>query len=212
MKNDAAPNQNTTCICIIFCSVIDGSFFALRRSTEISLVIRQTMEACILTHLMPRSQVLFQHLGNISYVNMYCLVLFLKPCLFILQIDIFVQVLQADGGKLRLNWIHVQLLLLTGCQLIFILINEFMLLSVFLHFVCVLWVRVHLSSVHSICTEGLIIYVWTIKTSREFTGCQKSVPALKFSFLQTLFEWLKAANLVSSTSMTDMLDTCSFSA
>ncbi|MQL90108.1 hypothetical protein Taro_022692 [Colocasia esculenta] len=40
-----------------------------RRSTEISLVIRQTMEACILTHLMPRS-----------------------------QIDIHVQVLQADGG------------------------------------------------------------------------------------------------------------------
>ncbi|CAI0453184.1 unnamed protein product [Linum tenue] len=40
-----------------------------RRSTEISLVIRQTMEACILTHLMPRS-----------------------------QIDIYVQVLQADGG------------------------------------------------------------------------------------------------------------------
>ncbi|XP_035540720.1 exosome complex component RRP41 homolog [Juglans regia] len=40
-----------------------------RRSTEISLVIRQTMEACIMTHLMPRS-----------------------------QIDIFVQVLQVDGG------------------------------------------------------------------------------------------------------------------
>ncbi|XP_061960603.1 exosome complex component RRP41 homolog isoform X2 [Populus nigra] len=40
-----------------------------RRSTEISLVIRQTMEECILTNLMPRS-----------------------------QIDIYVQVLQADGG------------------------------------------------------------------------------------------------------------------
>jgi exosome complex component RRP41 len=40
-----------------------------RRSTEISLVIRQTMEASILTHLMPHS-----------------------------QIDIFLQVLQADGG------------------------------------------------------------------------------------------------------------------
>ncbi|KAM3300007.1 hypothetical protein ACQJBY_041164 [Aegilops geniculata] len=40
-----------------------------RRSTEISLVIRQTMEASILTHLMPHS-----------------------------QIDIFVQVLQADGA------------------------------------------------------------------------------------------------------------------
>nr|KYP51343.1 Exosome complex exonuclease RRP41 [Cajanus cajan] len=40
-----------------------------RRSTEISLVIRQTMVACILTHLLPHS-----------------------------QIDIYVQVLQADGG------------------------------------------------------------------------------------------------------------------
>nr|GMC63312.1 exosome complex component RRP41 homolog [Ipomoea batatas] len=45
-----------------------------RRSTEISLVIRQTMEACILTHLMPRS-----------------------------QIDIFVQVIQADGD---LNYVE----------------------------------------------------------------------------------------------------------
>lgn len=40
-----------------------------RRSTEISLVIRQTMEACILIDQIPRT-----------------------------QIDIFVQVLQADGG------------------------------------------------------------------------------------------------------------------
>ncbi|KAK9757862.1 hypothetical protein RND81_01G191200 [Saponaria officinalis] len=40
-----------------------------RRSTEISMVIRQTMEACILLEKFPRS-----------------------------QIDIFVQVLQADGG------------------------------------------------------------------------------------------------------------------
>ncbi|XP_057854224.1 exosome complex component RRP41 homolog isoform X2 [Cryptomeria japonica] len=44
-----------------------------RRSTEISLVIRQTMAAAILTRLMPRS-----------------------------QIDIFVQVLQADGATLAL--------------------------------------------------------------------------------------------------------------
>ncbi|KAL8138518.1 hypothetical protein V2J09_004519 [Rumex salicifolius] len=40
-----------------------------RRSTEISMIIRETMEACIMTQLMPRS-----------------------------QIDIYVQVLQADGG------------------------------------------------------------------------------------------------------------------
>ncbi|BAU03180.1 hypothetical protein VIGAN_UM033800 [Vigna angularis var. angularis] len=45
-----------------------------RRSTEISLVIRQTMEASILTHLLPRS-----------------------------QIDIYVQVLQADGD---LNYVE----------------------------------------------------------------------------------------------------------
>ncbi|XWS32082.1 hypothetical protein CRYUN_Cryun23aG0130100 [Craigia yunnanensis] len=49
-----------------------------RRSTEISLVIRQTMEACILTHLMPRS-----------------------------QIDIFVQVLQANGGKRSISRLNV---------------------------------------------------------------------------------------------------------
>jgi ribonuclease PH len=44
-------------------------FTANRRSTEISLVIKQTFEAAIITTLLPRS-----------------------------QIDIFVQVLQADGG------------------------------------------------------------------------------------------------------------------
>ncbi|KAG6748182.1 hypothetical protein POTOM_048089 [Populus tomentosa] len=43
-----------------------------RRSTEISLVIRQTMEECILTNLMPHS-----------------------------QIDIYVQVLQADGDSVH---------------------------------------------------------------------------------------------------------------
>ncbi|RLN00463.1 hypothetical protein C2845_PM06G01890 [Panicum miliaceum] len=53
-----------------------------RRSTEISLVIRQTMEASILTHLMLRS-----------------------------QIDIFVQVLQADDGT-RSACIHAATLAL----------------------------------------------------------------------------------------------------
>jgi hypothetical protein len=99
----ASPNQSIKFVCMIFCFLIDVSFLALRRSTEISLVIRQTMEACILTHLMPRSQVLLQHLGNFSYMSVVLLVSILKVCLLILQIDIFVQVLQADGGKLRLD-------------------------------------------------------------------------------------------------------------
>ncbi|RYR68298.1 hypothetical protein Ahy_A03g014788 isoform C [Arachis hypogaea] len=63
----ARGNQRVTGFLICSClNLIPSSFL---RSTEISMVIRQTMEACIMTHLMPRS-----------------------------QIDIYVQVLQADGG------------------------------------------------------------------------------------------------------------------
>lgn len=46
-----------TVVMNILASPIMHFFGAFRRSTEISLVIRQTLEACILTHLMPRSQV-----------------------------------------------------------------------------------------------------------------------------------------------------------
>ncbi|KDP28528.1 hypothetical protein JCGZ_14299 [Jatropha curcas] len=65
-----------------------------RRSTEISLVIRQTMEACILTHLMPRS-----------------------------QIDIYVQVLQADGGT-RSACVNAATLALAdaGCAILSLLV------------------------------------------------------------------------------------------
>ncbi|KAA8516136.1 hypothetical protein F0562_019315 [Nyssa sinensis] len=73
-----------------------------RRSTEISLVIRQTMEACILTHLMPRS-----------------------------QIDIFVQVLQADGGKLKINQGHKTLWYFDDDQLLFTYMYTLMLPTVF---------------------------------------------------------------------------------
>lgn len=79
--------------------------FIYRRSTEISLVIRQTMEACILTHLMPRSQVFsillepFSHNWILlpSLSNLYH---FSKASFLCLQIDIYVQVLQADGGNI----------------------------------------------------------------------------------------------------------------
>lgn len=72
---------------------------ALRRSTEISLVIRQTMEACIMTHLMPRSQVPLLHLGEL-FLHECVVCSFLSLVSLFFQIDIFVQVLQADGGKL----------------------------------------------------------------------------------------------------------------
>lgn len=48
--------------CTLLLAFVDVCWIVvlIRRSTEISLVIRQTMEACIMTHLMPRSQVLFR--------------------------------------------------------------------------------------------------------------------------------------------------------
>jgi hypothetical protein len=45
--------------------------------------------------------------------------------------------------------------------------------------------------------------------ARTFTRGKKTLPALKFSFLQALFEWLKNSNSVSFTSMLEMLDSCS---
>lgn len=81
----------------------------IRRSTEISLVIRQTMEACILTHLMPRSQVFFRDV-QIDFFFQKHNICFLSASFWILQIDIFVQVLQADGGSLYFN--HMSLLMI----------------------------------------------------------------------------------------------------
>ena len=52
--------------------------------------------------------------------------------------------------------------------------------------------------------------LWRERNSRTFLGEEQSVPALKFTFLQTLFEWLKASNLISAHSVAEMLDTCSF--
>ncbi|CAN0825164.1 Exosome complex component RRP41 homolog [Linum grandiflorum] len=43
-----------------------------RRSTEISLVIRQTMEACILTHLMPRTQISMSKFFKPMEVSVNC--------------------------------------------------------------------------------------------------------------------------------------------
>jgi hypothetical protein len=44
---------------------------------------------------------------------------------------------------------------------------------------------------------------------QELLQEEKTLPTLKFSFLQALFEWLKTSNSVSFTSMLEMLDSCS---
>ncbi|KAE8699791.1 Detected protein of confused Function [Hibiscus syriacus] len=54
----ATPKSLQQCTALERCKIGANSLMTRHwRSTEISLVIRQTMEACILTHLMPRSQI-----------------------------------------------------------------------------------------------------------------------------------------------------------
>ena len=47
-----------------------------------------------------------------------------------------------------------------------------------------------------------------IGNNRVFVGEEQPLPALKSSFLQTLYEWLKASNLVYCNSLSEMLDIC----
>ena len=51
--------------------------------------------------------------------------------------------------------------------------------------------------------------LWRERNSQTFSGEEQSVPALKYS-LQTLYEWLKASNLISAYSLAKMHDNCSF--
>jgi hypothetical protein len=52
--------------------------------------------------------------------------------------------------------------------------------------------------------------LWGERNSRIFNGEESSIPALKFRFLQALFEWLKVADLISSKSISEMLMLCYF--
>uniref|UniRef100_A0A2N9I6W2 Uncharacterized protein n=1 Tax=Fagus sylvatica TaxID=28930 RepID=A0A2N9I6W2_FAGSY len=48
--------------------------------------------------------------------------------------------------------------------------------------------------------------LWHERNSQTFSGEEQSVPALKYSFLQTLYEWLKASNLISAYYLAEMHD------
>ena len=52
--------------------------------------------------------------------------------------------------------------------------------------------------------------LWCERNSRIFNGEETSIPALKFRFLQALFEWLKISDLISSKSISKMLMLCYF--
>jgi hypothetical protein len=51
--------------------------------------------------------------------------------------------------------------------------------------------------------------LWCERNERTFNDKETSIPALKFHFLQSLFDWLKASQLITSISLTEMLDLCS---
>ena len=52
--------------------------------------------------------------------------------------------------------------------------------------------------------------LWHEWNARTFNGEETSIPALKFLFLQTMFQWLKASNLITSVSLSDLLMLCYF--
>ena len=66
------------------------------------------------------------------------------------------------------------------------------------------------ASLWKIIPHCLTWTIWCERNARTFTGVEATVPALKFSFLQTLFEWTTTLNIAHSDTMADMLDLCSF--
>ena len=52
--------------------------------------------------------------------------------------------------------------------------------------------------------------LWCERNARSFNGEEASIPALKHRLLQTMLEWLKAASLITSVSIPEMLMLCSF--
>ena len=50
--------------------------------------------------------------------------------------------------------------------------------------------------------------IWRERNNRTFSGEEQSIPALKCFVLQTLYDWLKASNLVCCNSLSEMIDNC----
>jgi hypothetical protein len=59
-------------------------------------------------------------------------------------------------------------------------------------------------------THCIMWCLWCEQNARTFNGEETSIPTLKFIILQTMFDWLKATNLTTSSSISDMLSLCSF--
>ena len=66
-------------------------------------------------------------------------------------------------------------------------------------------------AIWKIIPHCLMWCIWCERNARTFSGEEQTTPALKLSFLRTLFEWVAASNLADSSSLPEMLDICSFS-
>ena len=50
--------------------------------------------------------------------------------------------------------------------------------------------------------------VWRERNARRFEDIEKSIPDLKSSFFQLLFEWVKGLGIVSISSLVELMDYC----
>ena len=57
--------------------------------------------------------------------------------------------------------------------------------------------------------QCLMWCLWRERNDRTFNGVEKSILAIKFQFVHTLLDWLKASHLDSTMSLSDMIDLCS---
>ena len=73
-----------------------------------------------------------------------------------------------------------------------------------------LWGRFEAGNIWRMIPHCIMCCHWCEQNARTFNGEETSIPALKFLLLQTLFDWLKASNLITSDSVSDMLMLCSF--
>ncbi len=56
--------------------------------------------------------------------------------------------------------------------------------------------------------QFLMWCLWREQNDRTFNGFEKSILAIKFQFLHTLLDWLKASHLDSTMPLSDMTDLC----
>ena len=52
--------------------------------------------------------------------------------------------------------------------------------------------------------------IWQKRNGHTFEGCERSTHDMKLFFLQTLLEWTNASGLFNFSSLTDLLDSCTF--